>query len=373
MPHNGGVKVFLSSPIAGYEHFRAAAADAIETLGHQVLWAEDMPASPGTPQQACLAAVRESEALVLLMGGEYGPEQLSGRSATHEEYREAREREPVLVFVEANIDPEPRQRVFLEEVEAWASGHFRAGYSSPDELGRAVVRALHDLELASAVGPVDEEEMLSRARARILSSRSGSSSAQLALSVACGPYQQIVRPAELDSAELVRDLQREALFGASPVLSPSEGTSVAVRGSDLVLEQPHGVVAVDQAGSILVVQPAGEDQRERLSAMSVIIEEDVQERLARALRFAAWLLDRLDPLRRLTDVVTATTLLGAGYSPWRTRAEHATNPNASFTAAGGDETTVVLMPARRTRQALTHEAERIAEDLATLLRRERAR
>jgi hypothetical protein len=371
MAQNVWVKVFLSSVIAGYDGFRAAAADAIKTLGHQVLRAEDMPAAPGTPQQACLAAVRESDALVLLMGGQYGPEQATGLSATHEEYREARDREPVLVFVEANVDAEPRQEAFLDEVQAWATGHFRAGYTTSDGLSRAVIRALHDLELASAVGPVDEGEMLIRAQARLPSSRSGGLSARLALSVACGPYQQVVRPAQLDSPDLARDVQREALFGASPVLASSEGTSVTIRGSDLVLEQSRSMVAVDQAGSIVLVQPTGVDRQERMSSISALIEEDVEERLARGLRFTGWLLDLLDPVHRLTDVVAVTRLLGAGYMPWRTRKEHAADPNTAVMGSGGDESTVVLTPARRTRQALTHDADRMAEDLATLLRRDR--
>jgi Domain of unknown function (DUF4062) len=120
------VKVFISSPIGDYGHYRAAAQEAIETLGHQVVRAEDFPASAGTPQQACLAAVRDSDLVVLLMGELYGVPQLSGLSATHEEYREARERKPVLVFVESGVTREPAQEAFLEEVQAWATGHFRA-------------------------------------------------------------------------------------------------------------------------------------------------------------------------------------------------------------------------------------------------------
>jgi hypothetical protein len=83
------VKVFISSLISGYEPYRTAVMEAVETLGHQVVRAENIPASPGTPQQACLAAVRDSDLVVLLIGERYGYPQLSGLSATHEEYREA--------------------------------------------------------------------------------------------------------------------------------------------------------------------------------------------------------------------------------------------------------------------------------------------
>jgi hypothetical protein len=44
------VEVFISSLIGGYERYRAAAHEAVETLGHQVVRAEDFPASAGTPR-----------------------------------------------------------------------------------------------------------------------------------------------------------------------------------------------------------------------------------------------------------------------------------------------------------------------------------
>jgi hypothetical protein len=65
----GAVKVFISSLISGYEPYRTAVVEAVETLGHQVLRAQDFPATPGTPQQACLAGVRESDLVVLLIVG----------------------------------------------------------------------------------------------------------------------------------------------------------------------------------------------------------------------------------------------------------------------------------------------------------------
>src|SRR5690606_18137845 len=125
------------------------------------------PASPGTPQQACLAAVRESDVVLLLIGKRYGYVQPSGLSATHEEYQEARERKPVLVFVEHTSEREDRQQAFLQEVEAWSTGHFRASFTTPDELKAVVFRALHEYELATAAGPVDEKEMVHRAVAML--------------------------------------------------------------------------------------------------------------------------------------------------------------------------------------------------------------
>lgn len=61
----GGVKVFISSLIGGQEEYRNAAEEAIAVLGHQAIRAEQFPASAATPQQACLAGVREADVVIL--------------------------------------------------------------------------------------------------------------------------------------------------------------------------------------------------------------------------------------------------------------------------------------------------------------------
>lgn len=365
------MEIFISSVIAGYEAYRAAAAEAIETLGHRVIRAEDFAASPGSPQQACLAAVREADLVVLLMGASYGAVQSSGQSATHEEYREARDDKPVLVFVESGVDREEAQREFLAEVQAWSTGHFRAGFSSPDELKAAIIRALHEYELALSAGPADEEDMASRARALVEDRRRGGGEPLLVVGVAGGPYQQVLRPAGLEDPELARDLQQEALFGDHPVLDSAEGTDVRVVGNALELRQRRASLLVDESGAVRVTQPARHDRDRRSGDLAALIEEDIVASVCHALGFAGWLLDRVDPVGRMSDVVVAVRLLDAGYLPWRTRAEHQASPNAGTMGMGDDDQTVLLTPARRHRQALTHDTDRLATGLTTLLRRGR--
>jgi hypothetical protein len=367
------MKVFVSSVIAGYGPFRAAVAEAVELLGHQVLQAEDLSATSATPQQACLGLVRSSDLVVLLLGERYGAVQPSGLSATHEEYREARELKPVLVFVEEGTTYDDRQAAFLWEVQGWATGHFRSGYHDPASLKETVVRALHDHELAVSHGAFDEAECLERARALLPSSERGMGGGpELMLAIAAGPHQQVIRPAELGDPSLVTDLQREALFGAHAVLDRSSGTTEAVRGSQLTLLQDGAEVTVDQAGSLRIVNVLRSRADHRAAEMPAIIHENVQAFLGRGLRYAGWALDRIDPVRRLTDVVVLAHLSGAGWMPWRTRAEHAARPSSGSMASGsGNASTVALTPMRRHRQALEHDADRIAEDLTVLLARER--
>jgi len=368
--HNGRMKVFISSVIGNFGAFRTAAQDSVETLGHQILRAEDFPAGVGTPQQACLAGVRDADLVLLLLGDKYGEVQTSGLSATHEEYREAKERVPVLVFVQSSDTREPAQQGFLDEVEAWTTGHFRAAFSDVNELAKAVTRALHGYELSTAAGPADTQGLLERAEALLAGPGHRSTAPSITLAVAAGPEQSVLRPAELRDVTLARDIQRDALFGDHAVLDSSEGTESTVTAEGLVLQQRAGEILITSAGSVRITLPAMSHPTDRLSVISSLIDEDVTSAVARALTFAAWLLDRIDPLERLTDVVPVVELAGAGYLPWRTRAEAAASPNSATMGSGSDRAVVALNPARRHRQALTHDAGRIAEDLTVLLRQE---
>ena len=363
------VKVFVSSVIGGYEHFRSAASSAIDTLGHTLLRSEDFPASAETAQQACLSAVRESDIVVLLLGRRYGAPQASGLSATHEEYREARDQKPVLVLIEANVTAESQQDAFIHEVQEWASGHVAAAFSTPEDLKSKVVRSLHDHELAKSTGPVDESEMLERARALIPEQRGSASLASLIIAVVGGPHQQVLRPIELEDPDLARDLQREALFGDLAILEPSEGTEVTIEEDNLVLAQSQNSIAVDQSGSICIQQMAQEITRRGGLEIPAIIEEVIAEKLTLGIRFSGWVLDRIDPLHRLTDVVILSHLSGSSFMPWRTRTEHAASPNSGQVGFGRADTTVELTPPTRHRQALIHDVDRLTQDLTALLRR----
>ena len=142
------MRVFVSSVVCDYEHFRAAAKRAIDALGHvAVVMDRTHPASRRSPQTACLEAVEESDAVVLLIGGRYGSIQESGKSATHEEWDHARSLgKPLLVFVEDLDCRGEQQSAFLEEVSNWQRGRFWVHYTTPLELSPEVVGALRSLE-----------------------------------------------------------------------------------------------------------------------------------------------------------------------------------------------------------------------------------
>lgn len=369
------MKVFVSSLIGGMEDFRAAAVEAIESLGHDAITAEAFPANASSPRVACLAGVRDANLVVLVLGGRYGEEQKSsGLSATHEEYREARGKKPVLAFIQQGVDKEPRQAAFIQEVEDWEKGQYRAAFTTREQLRNEVTQAIHRRELALAAAPVDAKELLSRAL-EIVSHQDSRHYAQarslLKIAVVSGPMQQILRPVEIERPDLNRSILQEALFGSSPIFDATEGNSFELIGDRLSVGQSNGnAVSVDERGSLLLSLRVESSNR----GMGVIIEEEVAERMRAGLSFAARLLDQIDSSERLSRVVVAAHLEGSGYSAWRTRAEHQRSPNQITYGRGfreQEEQPVHLQPPDMARGALSYDTHTLAEDLVALLRRQR--
>ncbi len=366
------MKVFISSLIGGFTAFRDSAATAVSTLKHTVTRAEEFGASPESPQRVCLAGVRECDTVILLLGERYGDVQLSGLSATHEEYREARDTgKPVLAFIQDSMTPEVRQAEFIKEVQQWAGGQFTSGFNDPADLFRATVAQLHDFELQQQRGTVDVVELINRAQALVPQTQHGSfGTASLCIVVTGGPQQQILRPAELESETLKTDLQKEALFGPYRILEPSGGTEVVVKDDQLRLLQSDRSLLVDQVGSVRIVVPAVSEREGRSFSLAALIEEDIQHRIHEALAFAGQLLDRIDGKGRLRQVAPVVAILNAGYAPWRTRAEQQRNPNSGTMGSHREKGVVVqLTPATRPRSALSAQPAELAEDFVVLLRR----
>jgi hypothetical protein len=362
------VKVFVSSVVHGFEAERDAAFEAASALGHEVRRSEDFPATIESPQQACLAGVRWSDVVVLLLGGRYGPRQESGLSATQEEYEEAKGTQRILAFVQAGVDREPTQAAFIELVRGWVGGAVTGSFESPDELAARVTRSLHELELSMSAGPLDEDEMRARALA-LIPDRSGYQGGQLVVATAFGPRQSILSPKALEDADLVRNIHQEALLGGNAIFDTHAGVDSRVQGSALTIGQPDALVLVDQAGDICLNFPAVE--RDTRAMLPALVEEDLHGALLRALRLTAWIADRIDPTTKLTHVAPVVALLGGNFLGWRTREEQSRHPNEmTISITVGDRVVVELAPAVRPRQSLAYDAAQMAEDFVVLLRRE---
>lgn len=369
------MQVFISSVVDGFEKYRDAAAAGIEMLRHGVIRSEELSASPNTPQQACLSEVRRADVVVLLLGERYGVPQPSGQSATHEEYLEARERKPVLVFLQAGVAMDPPQREFVREVQGWAEGKFSATFTNPDDLKTVVVRALHDYQVALATGSGDVKEMVARASQLLGQGRNpyASGSSSLTLVVVAGPHQQVLRPSALEEESFITSVEAKAVYGPPRLFDPAQGTTHSVSRDSLSIQQTGRSILLNQAGSIRVMLPTQDQGRRQTSHLPSLIVEDIQDLLARILQFAGWLMNEIDEPHRLTDVVVVARLTGSSYMPWKTRRQQAESPNWGQIGNHADPAEAMLTPPQRPRAALLQQAELIAEDLTTILRRAGAR
>ncbi len=340
--------------------------------------AEDFGAQARSPQIACLTGLRQSDLVVLVLGTRYGAKQASGLSATHEEYREARGRKPILTFIQQG-EAEPDQAALIDEAGAWESGLFRAAFSTPDELRDLVTRALHDYGLAHASAPLDPSALARRAQELLPESGHGrSSGVALHLAVAAGPEATVLRPAELETPTLGEEMEQRALFGNTALFDRRVGTETRLQSGSLICFQERSYNARAEirlwgTGDVRFILPAREEEERGGMGLPVVIEEAVASRLAAALGYTAWLLNHIDPTERITHVALAAALIGEGAMGWRTRSEHAASPTSgSFDAFGRErerEAPVMLAPPHRVRAALSMDARRIVEDLVVLLRR----
>lgn len=141
-------RIFVSSVMKGYQEYREAARAGIRWAGCAPVLAEDFPAQAVSPRSACLDGVQSADALVLLLGQRFGWVAPSGRSATEEEYREARRQHmPIHVFVQDGGSTEPDQQRFIAEVEDYTQGHFRRSFRTSTELKRLVKEAVMSADL----------------------------------------------------------------------------------------------------------------------------------------------------------------------------------------------------------------------------------
>lgn len=362
-------KVFISSLIGGMESYRAAAREAVTQLDFEAVMAEDFGAQPVSPQVACLTGLRSAAVVVLILGEHYGAVQPSGLSATHEEYAEARGSRPVFAFLQKGVKADSRQAEFIAEAGRWDAGLFREEFSTPDELRHLVTQRLHRWAMAQAKGPVNGQALLDTALAALPERQRGfvTYDRTLTLVVAAGPVQTMLRPALMDDATLHNDLKQHVLFGDVRVFAEVKTVTVEVERSGLVLDYDNGKgqVRVDAKGTVVVRLPlTGE------SHGMVLIEEQVEDVLRAALRFAAWVLDWIDPTQKLTDVALAVDLGGSSSATWRTRAEHAASPNSYQMNMNDDRKPVHLDPPACSRPALVQQSREIVEDFISLLRRQ---
>ena len=367
------MRVFVSSLIGGFEAERAAVKNAVMTLRHESIMAEDFGAQPNSPQLACLQGLRSADLVILVLGERYGELQPSGISATHEEYREAKGSKPVIAFVQDGGAPEPKQQAFIDEVQEWEGGLFRGSFTDAGNLQTLVTRALHDFELTAARAPVDADALRSKAIEQLPTESRGYHSTSgpfVCASLAAGPRQQILRASVIEDDKFADDLQQAAQFGRTRFFAASGRTERSVDDDALVLGQETGArISVNEAGDLVLQVPLGSrDQRSRM-ALPAIIEEEVTAALRTCLEFASEVLETIDSTQRLSHVALAVRLKGGDHHGWRTRAEHQASPNSMEMPMFGSSDREPIV-ADFARPAIRLNQTRIVEDVVVRLRRQ---
>lgn len=361
------MKIFISSLITGMEEFRVAAREAILSLGHEPVMAEDFGARPQSPQIACLEGVRQSALVILILGAGYGAKQATGISATHEEYCDAKGNRPVLAFVQENVERPGDQTAFIKEVQGWESGLFRSGFDTPEKLKNGIIRAIHEWELANLAGPLNPEELKQLAVNAVteqIRERNGRQS--LVLSIIGGPIHAVLRPSEIERPQLAKDILQAALFGTNAIFSTEIGNKTLIEKDSLIIKQDaeSSSIKLDPKGG-LVLQLQIQQQKRG----SVVLREQLEEQITKGLQYAAWILDKIDPTQRITHVAIAAGFT-EGNVVIRTREEDEASPNSYMMGFGGRERQpVFLQPPHRARASLSFEADKLAEDFVTLLKR----
>ena len=360
---NERMNVFISSVIGGLETYRDASAASISSLGHTAKRSEDYGASPESSQTACLRGVRDADCIILILGERYGQVQESGLSATHEEYREAKEHVDVVAFLQRGVTPESAQQAFIAEVRDWASGIATESFADAAELQRLVTRRLAELQVVRAAGSVEPEELLERAH-NLATIDTRAQSPAVSIIVVPGPRQTVISPAQMDDPDFRARLQQEAEFGELPLLDRLKDTTESIEGDTLVIEQDGGRISIDERGAIRI------DQEVRSSnSLPVLIEEHVTAAVEKAVRFAGWLLDQVDDVRRLPDVAILAGFVNCRYYAWRTLAEDAANPSSVTMSGLGDHYFIELSRPVSKRAGLLHDAQTLVEDIVARLRR----
>ena len=368
------MKVFISSLIAGFESYRDAARRAVSTLRNEPIMAEDFGAQPNSSQIACLQGVRSADVVVLVLGSDYGFVPTGSTiSATHQEYREARETRPILAFIQQGIDAQPEQKAFIDEVQAWEGGLFRSSFNNAIDLQDGITRALHDFVLANAVGPVDQDLLASQAAAMILPERRGqSSSTIMEIAIIGGPSQRILRPLQMEDPSLGEYLEQSAFYGENRLFDRTKGSALNLDGSDLVVNQDRGssIRLTEQGSMFFQLTLEDTSDRERTSGFGgmMIIEEVVLLRLAAALGYAAATIERIDPTQRLTHLGIAAHISGAEYRAWKTRAQQVASGGSGNIGMGQEERRPVTISIRRA--ALRLDRTPLIEDILVPLRRQ---
>lgn len=311
-------RVFISSVINDFADRREAAKSAVDLLGLRTIMAENFGARPHSSRQACLEGVRESDIVVVILGRRYGFVAQSGKSVTEEEFDCARENgKAILVFLE-KVDREQEQEAFVQRISAYEEGYHRQSYGTPAELKDGVIKAL------SAVTKTNSQPKLDLAASKAIldqlhwgGRRSRDSGPWLGGVLLPTAKQQYVSSVLLGNKEFQRNIQKEAIYGESPIFSSELGVQTEEREESSIFLQsedrsPRASLEVRTDGTLIFGTLLSAEHRRTFSLVrnAVIDENEFKASLERLFRFAANLYGSVKDKQLLTSFMFGGSLSG---------------------------------------------------------------
>lgn len=219
-------KVFISSVINGFAAERDAAAEAIETLRHYPIRAEQFGARAETPQSACLGGVESSDVYVGIFGREYGQRVESGLSPTEEEFRHAEKLGlPLLCFVSSG-ELSPDQKQFIKSIGDYNSGITWVKYDSPSQLQKLVTMALNDHQANHSKNAIDAHQAAQQLTAAFEKfNEYGKHAPQLRIGMLPVTQAEYLAPGILCDEEFIERLEQALIYGPTPRLFDKSGVT----------------------------------------------------------------------------------------------------------------------------------------------------
>ena len=231
-------RVFVSSVVEGFQHERAAARAAIETLRMTPVMAEDFGATASTPRTACLDKVRDSDLLIAVLGERYGYKTDAGMSVCEEELQEAEKRAiPVLAFITRG-KMDSQQIDFARRVEDYRTGYFVDFWNDADELGKKIIGALHDhvVQGTTVLGQKEAGEVIEKFTGYLEPDHHADTHMSMIV-VPSRVEDEYLSVLELGTSETKNHLRERALFGKPPLFDADLGSQWRDEAEYVVLEQ----------------------------------------------------------------------------------------------------------------------------------------
>ena len=284
-------RIFISSVMRDFDPQRAATKEAILSLRHHPVMAEDFGAQPFSSQTACLEGVRSSEIYVGIFGPRYGYKApASGLSATEEEFNEARHRGLSILCFEQTGAKEADQGAFLERIKAYETGYAFAFFDTPEQLKMKVVQAINDLIGQPGISTLDPAEAAGALNCHQWGSRRFDQYGTWlgAVLIPARQGESFLDVLEFSQKDLCNRLLQPALFGPETLLSVDLGVRTTEEGDALVFSQGEdrrqtAAVLEIHADGALVFGTALSRDADKFSSLGrsyVINEKEVERRLA---------------------------------------------------------------------------------------------